>query len=99
MPLRDDVYNKIRTQIIHGELAQGEKLSEIELAESMGVSRTPLREAFRQLQMEGYIHVFPNRGAYVSKLPPEELEEIYNVIALWKDTQRNSRLNKWIMKR
>ena len=82
MSLRDDIYNKIKIQIIYGELAQGEKLSEIELAKTMGVSRTPLREAFRQLQMEGYIHVLPNRGASVSKLPPEEVEEIYNVIAL-----------------
>ena len=82
MPLREKIYDKIKTRIIYGDLAQGEKLSEIELAESMGVSRTPLREAFRQLQMEGYIHALPNRGAYVKKLPPEEVEQIYSVIAL-----------------
>jgi len=82
MPLRDKIYDRIKTRIICGDLAQGEKLSEIELAESMGVSRTPLREAFRQLQMEGYIDALPNRGAYVCKLLPKEVEQIYSIIAL-----------------
>lgn len=82
MASRDEIYNKIKKSIIYGELAQGEKLSESVLAEKMKVSRTPIREAFRQLQMEGYIHVLVNRGAYVSKLPPEEVDEIYSIVAL-----------------
>jgi len=80
--LRIDVYNKIKNSIIFGELSPGEKLSEAELSKKLKSSRTPIREAFRQLQMEGYINVLPNKGAYVTKLPPEQVEEIYNVISL-----------------
>jgi len=82
MSLQKDIYNKIKTGIIYGELSPGEKLSELELANKLNSSRTPIREAFRQLQMEGYITVSPNKGAYVSKLPPEEIEEIYNIVSL-----------------
>ena len=82
MSLQNDIYNKLKKAIIYGELSPGEKLSEIELAKKMNVSRTPIREAFRQLQMEGYITVSPNKGAYVTKLPPEEIEEIYNLVSL-----------------
>ena len=57
-------------------------MSEIELAKNLSSSRTPIREAFRQLQMEGYISVVPNKGAYVSKLQLNEIEEIYNIVSL-----------------
>jgi len=80
--LRIDVYNKIKNWIIFGELSPGEKLSETELAKKLKSSRTPIREAFRQLQMEGYINVLPNKGACVAKLPPEQVEEIYDVLLL-----------------
>lgn len=82
MSLQEDIYNKLRNAIIYGELSPGEKLSEIELAKRMNTSRTPIREAFRQLQTLGYIAVSPNKGAYVSKLSPEEIEEIYNIVSL-----------------
>jgi DNA-binding GntR family transcriptional regulator len=80
--LRIDVYNKLKNSIIFGELSPGEKLSESDLSKKLKSSRTPIREAFRQLQMEGYINVVPNKGACVAKLPTEQVEEIYNVIAL-----------------
>jgi DNA-binding GntR family transcriptional regulator len=82
MSLQIDIYNKLKNAIIYGELSPGEKLSEIELAKNLNSSRTPIREAFRQLQTEGYLTVVPNKGACVSKLPLEEIEEIYNVIRL-----------------
>lgn len=82
MSLQKNIYNKLKEQIIYGELGPGEKLSEFGLAKRLNSSRTPIREAFRQLQMEGYITAIPNKGAYVSKLPPEELEEIYNIVGL-----------------
>jgi len=82
MSLQREVYNSLKEAIIYGELSPGEKLSEIELAKKMKVSRTPIREAFRQLQMEGYISVEPNKGAFVSKLPSEEIGEIYDIISL-----------------
>jgi len=82
MSRQKDIYDKLRNAIIYGELSPGEKLSEVELAGSFNTSRTPIREAFRQLQTEGYISVVPNRGAHVSKLPPEEIEEVYDIISL-----------------
>lgn len=82
MSLQEDIYDRLKKSIIYGELSPGEKLSEVALAGKMKVSRTPIREAFRQLQMEGYITVESNKGAYVSKLPPEEIEEIYDIISL-----------------
>jgi DNA-binding GntR family transcriptional regulator len=82
MALQNDIYNRLKTAIIYGELNPGEKLSEIEFAKKMNVSRTPIREAFRQLQAEGYITVFVNRGAYVSKIPVEEIAEIYDIVSL-----------------
>jgi len=82
MLLQEEIYNKLKKSITYGELSPGQKLSEIALANEMNVSRTPIREAFRQLQMEGYITVSPNKGAYVNKLPPEEIEEIYNIVGL-----------------
>jgi DNA-binding GntR family transcriptional regulator len=82
MSLQKDIYNKIKTGVIYGELSPGEKLSEIEMAKKLSSSRTPIREAFRQLQMEGYITVSPNKGAYVSRLPPDEIEEIYDIVSL-----------------
>ncbi|MEI9475213.1 MAG: GntR family transcriptional regulator [Deltaproteobacteria bacterium] len=82
MSIQNDVYDKIKTAIIYGELSPGEKLSEIGLANRMNASRTPIREAIRRLQMEGYVSVSPNKGAYVSKLPAKEIEEIYDVIGL-----------------
>lgn len=82
MSLQNDVYDRLKRAIIYGELGPGEKLSEIELAKNLCSSRTPIREAFRQLQMQGYITVRPNKGAYVSKLPFEEIEDIYNIVSL-----------------
>jgi DNA-binding GntR family transcriptional regulator len=82
MSLQKDIYHRLKDAIIYGELSPGEKLSEIELAEKLNSSRTPIREAFRQLQMEGYIRVSPNKGAYVTKLPLEEIEEIYDMVSL-----------------
>ncbi len=82
MSIQKDIYSKLKNAIIYGELSPGEKLSEVELAKSFNTSRTPIREAFRQLQMEGYISVVPNKGAHVSKLPPEEIGEVYDIISL-----------------
>lgn len=82
MGLQNKIYNRLKKAIIFGELNPGEKLSEIEFAKKMNASRTPIREAFRRLQTEGYISVFENRGAYVSKMPIEEIEEIYDLVSM-----------------
>lgn len=75
--LSDDVVNSIRNAILVGRLSPGERLGEEALAESLGVSRGPVREAFRQLEREGLIVQHRNGRAYVARLSREDLEEIY----------------------
>ena len=64
LPLRDLVFNTLRQAILKGELKPGERLMEIQLAEKLGVSRTPIREAIRKLELEGLVLMIPRRGAY-----------------------------------
>ena len=64
LPLRDVVFNTLRQAILKGELAPGERLMEIQLAEKLGVSRTPIREAIRKLELEGLVLMIPRKGAF-----------------------------------
>lgn len=79
---RELAYNKIRNAITFGELKPGERLIERDICESFEVGRTPLREALRQLQMEGYVEVLPNRGAVISTISINDVEEIYSIVAV-----------------
>lgn len=79
---KEEAYARLKAAIISGELGPGEKLSENDLSQNLSISRTPIREAFRQLQMEGYITVISNRGAFVSKLPTDEIEDTYDVVSI-----------------
>ena len=63
LPLRDLVFNTLRQAILKGELKPGERLMEIQLAEKLGVSRTPIREAIRKLELEGLVLMIPRRGS------------------------------------
>jgi DNA-binding GntR family transcriptional regulator len=78
-PLRDVVTSELRRLILAGELTPGERLVEDRLAERLGVSRNPVREAIRVLEAEGFVEVTPRRGAAVSRLPSEEAEELFDV--------------------
>jgi len=78
----DSAYSKIRDAIIHGELKQGERLVEIDICKRFNVGRTPLREAIRQLQMEGFIEVSPRKGAKIRRISINDLENIYDLLAL-----------------
>jgi len=80
--VREKIYLSIRDDITHGKLAPGERLVEFKLAERFKASRSPIREAMRQLESEGLIQFEPNKGFTVSKLSPKELEEIYNLRSL-----------------
>ena len=62
-PLRDIVFENIREAILEGTLRPGERLMEIQLAEQLGVSRTPVREAIRKLELEGLVVMLPRKGA------------------------------------
>ena len=78
LPLRDVVFNTLRQAILKGELAPGERLMEIQLAEKLGVSRTPIREAIRKLELEGLVLMIPRKGAEVAKISEvrRSLEEL-----------------------
>ena len=65
-PLRELVCETIRQAIVDGVFSPGERLMEIQLADEMGVSRTPVREAIRKLELEGFVVMIPRRGTYVA---------------------------------
>jgi len=77
--LRQIVYQKIRDAIVTGLIKPGEKLSEVELADKLAVSRTPVREAIRQLTQSGLVELIPRKGAYVRKLTAEDISDFYDV--------------------
>ncbi len=78
-PIRDIVHEKLRTAIMRGHLASGERLFDTQLAKQLGVSRTPVREALRMLEQEALIVVTPRRGTIVCSLKQEDAIEIYNI--------------------
>jgi DNA-binding GntR family transcriptional regulator len=77
--LREKILETIRDAILKGSLKPGERVSEPELAERFGISRTPIREAFRQLESEGYLLVIPRKGAVVASLSERDVEEFYAI--------------------
>lgn len=79
LPLRDVVFNTLRQAILKGELAPGERLMEIQLAQKLGVSRTPIREAIRKLELEGLVLMIPRKGAEVAKISEKSLKEVLEV--------------------
>lgn len=79
LPLRDVVFNTLRQAILKGELEPGERLMEIQLAERLGVSRTPIREAIRKLELEGLVLMIPRKGAEVAKISARSLREVLEV--------------------
>lgn len=79
LPLRDVVFNTLRQGILTGELKPGERLMEIHLANRLGVSRTPIREAIRKLELEGLVTMVPRRGAEVSSISKEDVQDVLEV--------------------
>lgn len=79
LPLRDLVFQALRQAIITGEFSPGERLMEIKLANKLGVSRTPVREAIRMLELEGLVVMIPRRGAEVASITPKELQDALEV--------------------
>jgi DNA-binding GntR family transcriptional regulator len=77
--LREKILETIRESILKGTLSPGEKVAEPELAERFGISRTPIREAFRQLESEGYLTVIPRKGAVVTSLSERDVQEFYAI--------------------
>ena len=79
LPLRDVVFNTLRQAIITGEFAPGERLMEMALANRLGVSRTPVREAIRKLELEGLVVMIPRKGAEVARITEKDLRDVLEV--------------------
>lgn len=80
-PLRDVVFENLRTAILDGNLKAGQRLMEVQLAEQLGVSRTPIREAIRKLELEGLVVMLPRKGAYVANMSFKDLIDVLEVRA------------------
>ena len=79
LPLRDVVFNTLRQAILRGELKPGERLMELKLANKLGVSRTPIREAIRKLELEGLVIMSPRKGAEVAEITEDNLRDVLEV--------------------
>lgn len=79
LPLRDVVFNTLRKAILTGQLKPGERLMEVHLANRLGVSRTPIREAIRKLELEGLVIMIPRRGAEVARITEKSLKDVLEV--------------------
>lgn len=79
LPLRDVVFNTLRKAILTGQLKPGERLMEVHLANKLGVSRTPIREAIRKLELEGLVIMIPRRGAEVAQITEKSLKDVLEV--------------------
>lgn len=79
LPLRDVVFNTLRKAILDGSLKPGERLMEVHLADKLGVSRTPIREAIRKLELEGLVVMMPRRGAQVARISEKSLQDVLEV--------------------
>ncbi len=78
-PLREIVYEELKRQILIGEIVPGTRMMEVELADEMGVSRTPVREAIRKLEIEGLVTIEPRRGAYASDISVKDMLDVLEV--------------------
>lgn len=81
LPLRDVVFNTLREAILKGDFAPGERLMEKQLAERLGVSRTPIREAIRKLELEGLVIMIPRKGAEVASITGKDISDVLEVRA------------------
>ena len=79
MPLRDVVFKTLRQAILKGDMVPGERLMEIQLAKKLGVSRTPIREAIRKLELEGLVTMVPRKGAEVAGITEKNLCDVLEV--------------------
>ncbi|MDY2790785.1 MAG: GntR family transcriptional regulator [Lachnospiraceae bacterium] len=79
LPLRDVVFNTLRQAILTGDFLPGERLMEITLAKRLGVSRTPVREAIRKLELEGLVDMIPRKGAAVARITVSDLKDVLEV--------------------
>ena len=77
LSLSSRVFQKIRDNILNGTYKEQEELRETTIGKELGVSRTPVREALRQLELEGLVTIIPNKGAYVTGITSKDVKDIY----------------------
>lgn len=82
LTLRERIVDFIKDSVVSGRLKPGERVPEQEIADNFGISRTPIREAFRQLESEGFITVTPRKGAVVSPITDKDVSEFYAIKSL-----------------
>lgn len=82
LSLRGKVFQSIRDDILKGKYEENEELRESTLGKELGVSRTPVREALRQLELEGLVKIIPNKGAYVTGITGKDVSDIYVIRSL-----------------
>lgn len=81
LPLRDVVFNTLREAILTGDLLPGDRLMEKQLSERLGVSRTPIRDAIRKLEMEGLVKMVPRKGAEVAQMTEKDIRDVLEIRA------------------
>lgn len=79
LSLTSKIFNILREDILNGRYAEGEKMVEAKLAEDLGVSRTPVREALKQLELDGLVENIPNRGVVVLGISLQDIEDIFEI--------------------
>ena len=80
--LRGKVFQRLREDILSGVYQENDELREVSIGEELGVSRTPVREALRQLELEGLVTIVPNKGAYVKGITKKDVHDIYKIRSL-----------------
>ena len=78
-PLREVVFDSIRGAILSGALKPGERLMEVKMADKLGVSRTPIREAIRKLELEGLVVMVPRKGVYIADLSIKDIRDVLEI--------------------
>ncbi|MCG8403324.1 MAG: GntR family transcriptional regulator [Firmicutes bacterium] len=78
-PIRDIVYEELKAAIVNGKIKQGQRIIEKEYAQRMNISRTPVREALRKLEIEGFVEYLPRKGVVVKSFSNEDIVEIYDI--------------------
>ncbi len=80
--LTKQVFNKLQSDILDGKYKNGDKIVEVAISKELGVSRTPVREALRQLELEGLVNSVRNKGIYVTNITKKDIEDIYVIRSL-----------------
>ena len=101
--LRGRVFQRLREDILNGKYKENDELREISIGDELGVSRTPVREALRQLELEGLVRIVPNKGAYVTGITRKDVADIFKIRSMLEglcaDGQlsilRMNRLKSW----